>query len=471
MTYQDQLTIKTSDYYKPTAKQKLFHGANQIYKLYGGAMGGGKSRALCEEVLALSLEYPNNFIVVARQTLPELKSTTLLSWQEEVINGDRGRLIANYNKSENLYTLKNNSKILFTGLDSDNIDRLKSMNLGSFAIDEATEVADDIFLMFCTRLRRKGCRYFGLLASNPEPGWVKEKFVNEAIETQPGVFIKGDNFTFIKSLPNENPYLPETYIDRFKDFPDDWRKRYLEGSWEVFELQIFKEYSSNIHLIPFFDAIYEGEKQRSIDYGERNPTACLWASFLENKFDQQLDCFIYREFYLPGIVQDTGRVIKNWSKDERYTTTYLDPMAKNRRGSTGVNIQEEFKDVLGVTPTPGTVSDNAKREAIHRWLKIDKEHCHPTTGIKGAPHLFICDNLTYLPKELIEFKWLKPSVKQLSLNLPEEAEDKNNHAIDALGWLLAGRPQVKGSVVMTKKEYQRDQWNKLEQSLTGLDDE
>jgi len=462
MTYQDQSEIiRTSDYYKPLPQQADFHSASEMYKLYGGAMGGGKSRALCEEVLALSLEYPNNFIVVARQTLPELKATTLLTWQEEVIGNGRAKLIRDYNKSEGLYTLKNGSRILFSGLDSDNIDKLKSMNLGAFAIDEATEVAEDIFLMFITRLRRKGCRYFGLLASNPEPGWVKERFIDQKL----------DDYIFIKSLPSDNPYLPKDYIKRFDNHPEDWKKRYLEGSWDVFELQIFKEFNANVHLIPAFDEIKKGELQRSIDYGERNPTACLWASFIANPYDNQLDCFIYREFYLPGIVQDTAPVIKNWSKGEIYTTTYIDPMCKNRRGSTGRNIEEEFNELLITVTTPGTVSNNLKREAIHKWLRIDKEHYHPRTGIKGAPHLFIVDNLKALPKELIEHKWKKPSVRELMLNLPEEAEDINNHAIDALGWILAARPGVKSSVsYTTKQQYQKAEENRIEQRLiTGED--
>ena len=37
--------------YAPTEKQKLFHGASERFKLYGGSMGGGKSYALCAEVI------------------------------------------------------------------------------------------------------------------------------------------------------------------------------------------------------------------------------------------------------------------------------------------------------------------------------------------------------------------------------------------------------------------------------------
>jgi len=441
-----------------------------MFKLYGGAMGGGKSRAICEEGLQLSLEFPGNFGVILRQTLPEVKATTLLTFQDEVLVGDRLKLKQSYNKAEQLYTLKNGSRILFTSADNDNIDKIKSMNLGWFAIDEATEVSLDIFLMLCTRLRRKDLNghhfpYFGLLASNPEPGWVKEQFVDAKLE----------NHVFIPALPNENPHLPENYIDRFKNFPIEWVNRYLKGSWSVFERQIFKEYDPDILLIAPFDEVLEGAKQRTIDYGEVNPTACLWGSFIKNKYDGEIDCFIYREFYQPGIVADTAPVIVAWSEGEKYEITYLDPMTKNRRGSSGRNIQKEFNEGLGVMTVPGTVSDNLKREAIHKWLKRDPNHKHPRTGQPGSPHLFIFHNLVALPAEMVEYKWRKPSAKELTLNLPEEAEDKNNHAIDALGWLLAPITDDDRSSVVerpkTHADYVREELSKIHQTLMGEDED
>ena len=46
--------------YKATDRQAIFHGAPEMFKLYGGAMGGGKTFALCAEAFALSCEYPGN---------------------------------------------------------------------------------------------------------------------------------------------------------------------------------------------------------------------------------------------------------------------------------------------------------------------------------------------------------------------------------------------------------------------------
>ena len=46
--------------YEATPRQAAFHAAPEKFRLYGGAMGGGKTVALCAEAIALSCDYPGN---------------------------------------------------------------------------------------------------------------------------------------------------------------------------------------------------------------------------------------------------------------------------------------------------------------------------------------------------------------------------------------------------------------------------
>ena len=69
--------IKIVNDYTPTATQAIAHRAYQRYKLFGGAMGGGKSRWLCEEVKNLSLKYPGNRGIMCRYHLSDFKNSTL----------------------------------------------------------------------------------------------------------------------------------------------------------------------------------------------------------------------------------------------------------------------------------------------------------------------------------------------------------------------------------------------------------
>lgn len=115
------------------------------------------------------------------------------------------------------------------GMDEEgNVAKLKSMELGFFCIDEASEIPKETFLLFQSRLRKKMSNgqfppFYGLMASNPEDCWLKDDFVMSA----------DPDFKFIPSLPRDNPYLPPDYEKRLrKTYPDDWVKRFLEGSWD-----------------------------------------------------------------------------------------------------------------------------------------------------------------------------------------------------------------------------------------------
>lgn len=189
-------------------------------------MGGGKSRWLCEEVKELSMQYPGNRGVICRYHLSDFKNSTLKTLLECLPR----ELIANHNQAEHAITLINGSEIIYMGLaEEENISKLKSMELGWFAIDEASEVPKDNFLLFQSRLRKqlpKGGfpKFYGLLASNPDDCWLKDDFVLGG---------GGTDYAFIPSLPRDNPFLPLDYERQLrKTYPEDWVKRYLEGSWD-----------------------------------------------------------------------------------------------------------------------------------------------------------------------------------------------------------------------------------------------
>jgi len=220
------MQIDLSQIYKPTKKQALAHEAPEMYLLFGGAMGGGKSAFLANEGIRLSLKYPGNRGYLCRHENVTFKKTTLLTLEKFL----PGELIRRHHKSDQYYELINGSFIYYGGLkptQSDKpIDRIKSMDLGWFGIDEATETQEEYFLILSSRLRLNlpGIKYYGLLATNPEPGWVRHRFIEQSL---PG-------HRFIPALPGENPYNPSDYEDRLRTlFPPEWIKRYLEGDWDI----------------------------------------------------------------------------------------------------------------------------------------------------------------------------------------------------------------------------------------------
>lgn len=211
--------------YQPTTTQVIAHRAKNRYKLFGGAMGGGKTRWLCEEAKDLSMSYPGNRGVMCRWHLADFKNSTLKTLEECF----PPEIIASHNLAEHTIRLINGSEIIYMGMsEMENVSKLKSMELGWFAIDEASEVPQETFLLFQSRLRRRLFNgdfppFYGLLSSNPADCWLKDVFV---------LGTKKD-YVFIPSLPKDNPYLPKDYESKLREsFPEDWVHRFLEGSWD-----------------------------------------------------------------------------------------------------------------------------------------------------------------------------------------------------------------------------------------------
>ena len=142
-------------------------------------------------------------------------------------------IIKHHNKKDGIIEFINGSSILYMGLKPSSehsaLERLKSLELGWFFIDEATEIEKRFFDILKTRLslklpNGKFPRYRGLLASNPEPGWIRDTFVDQHL----------DNHKFISALPSENPHLNPDYIkETTRDLPSELVKKYLEGNWDV----------------------------------------------------------------------------------------------------------------------------------------------------------------------------------------------------------------------------------------------
>jgi len=214
--------------YVPSERQRLAHDSLKTEKLYGGAVGGGKTVWLCIEAICLSFQYPGNRGAMFRYHLSDFKTstlTTLLQWlPEDSIEG--------HNKTEGLIRLTNGSEILYMGLEESSADKQKfgSLEVGWFAIDEACEVPREKYYFLLSRLQRwklpDGSHPppYAILASNPADCWLRDYFVDK---THPGR-------DFIKALPTDNPYLHKDYVPRLREiYPEDWVERFLEGSWDT----------------------------------------------------------------------------------------------------------------------------------------------------------------------------------------------------------------------------------------------
>jgi hypothetical protein len=406
-------------------------------------MGSGKTLAGIAECITLSLEYDGNFGLIGRATYPELRDST---WKElldfpVVVDGQDVRfidspLVKSYNKANHEITLCNNSVIIGRAL-ADGAEKLgKGLNLGWFYVDEMTEIPEEVFMKIamgrlrlkpkcktCRRFPRHGeincpkcgkqmIRHTAFGTTNPEGhDWVWKKFVMQPTE----------DYFCVQASSLDNPHLPTEYVKQLGEMPDEWKKRYLYGSFDTFEGLVYKDFQDKApHIITPFEIPDNWYRFIGLDHGYRNPTAVLWGAV-----DPKGNVFIYDEFYSSGkLVSEIAEIIKAKSGKQRIQQYLIDPSCRNRNGVTGRSVIDEFADY-------GLYFDGANNDVraginrVQEMMKIQPD---------GKPRLKIFNECRQLRTELQVYRW-----KEISVNAkqdsPEKPLKKGDHAVDALRYL------------------------------------
>jgi hypothetical protein len=219
-------------------------------------MGGGKSRALCEEGFQAALDYPGIEVVIARQEHTAISISTRKTMFREVLPA---RLIKHCRVVKSggfdFIEFPNGSIIHFVGCSDP--EKFHSAEIGRLIIDEAHQVQEDTVMTLNSRLRQKcvrcreenaeDCDHYPrdiLCGFNPEnPGhWLYKWFLKDADKTRWGYYKAelrldedadpiGDS-EFVMARATDNPYLPKAYVQReLGGMKEYFRRRYLEGEW------------------------------------------------------------------------------------------------------------------------------------------------------------------------------------------------------------------------------------------------
>lgn len=429
--------------YKPLPKQQEFHGDNAKYRAFGGGFGNGKTSAGCAEAFMLSMEYPGTEGLIARKTRPELKATT----QNVFFKGGGGNvatdwtgcppeLIRTFNKTEGKLTLINESVIHFWPLDDP--DKLTNLNLGWYLIDQAEEVSEDMFLMLNGRLRRRNSPRKGMILFNPNGhDWIWRRFLH----------LEYPQHTLIHAKTSDNPNLPSDYIEQFSGYPKAWRERFFEGSFDVFTDQIWPEFDPDVHVIRPFEIPAWFEIVEGIDHGRRNPTAVLWAAF-----DDRGNCFIVDEHYQEGwrVGRHADAILKKRAQWGTPNYTVIDASAAQKDPNTERSVIDEYWD-YGIYTIPSDRHKIARVNRVAEWLRLDANHPHPLSGEYaeepedpmddyGWPRIYIFSNCYNLIEHVPQYKW-KPQPATATEDAKEEPLKKDDHDVDALGYILMTRPE------------------------------
>jgi len=212
--------------YKPVQAQFVSDFTNR-FCLNSGGYGSGKSLVLYIKLILMCKCFPGNRVLLGRKTmsdidravLPELFELLPPSWYEHRVK-------------DGLINFTNGSQIILFGLDSMQTgtvadlkkaqQKLKSLNLGAFFIDQLEEVERDVFEVLNSRLRRTDVPFRqGNMTTNPANFWAYEDFVANP---------KEGHKLFESSMLN-NPNLPGDYIIQQLGMNEDYKRRFVYGEW------------------------------------------------------------------------------------------------------------------------------------------------------------------------------------------------------------------------------------------------
>lgn len=458
----EPVEIKVS--YKPLPKQAEFHGHAAKYRFFGGGWGNGKTSAGCAEALMLALEYPGSTGLIARKTRPELKATT----QETFFNGGGGgtdsdfkgcpqELIRSFNKTEQKLVLINGSVIHFWPLDEPG--KLSNLNLGWFMIDQAEEVAEEMFQMLEGRLRQRNAPRKGICLFNPNGhDWIWRRCV----------FLTYPDHGLIHAKTSDNPNLPKDYVESLLHMPEQWRKRFFEGSWDVFEGQIWPEFDPDLHTINPFTVPDWYEIVESIDHGRRNPTAVLWMAYAELHGHNY--CFVIDEHYEKGqlVGHHAGKILERRAQWGQPLWTVIDASASQQDPNTGRSVIDEYWD-HGIITMPSDRHVLARVNRVAEWMRRDPMVPHPITGEldkEGYPRLYIFKSCVNLIEHIQTYQWKKQPANQAE-DADEKPMKKDDHDVDSMGYNLMTRPPPGAPVVNPKAGPNDRYWRMVNDRMSG----
>lgn len=403
---------------KPNPRQREFFASRAKYTAYGGARGGGKSWALRRKLVGLCLNYPSIKCLLIRRSYGELKSNHLNQMLLEYPG------ILDFSEKEKAIVFRNGSRIFFGYCSCDrDVLRYQGQEYDVIAIDEATQLTEYQFSIFCASLR--GVNEFPkrmYLTCNPGGighAWVKRLFIDRD-------FKGGENpldYNFIPALVYDNEVLLKSdpsYVNQLKSLPKRLKDAWLYGRWDVFEGQFFSEFNEDVHVIERNFIPKNTKRFIAFDYGFDMLAALIIAK------SESGDLFVERELCVSNLtLGEAAEAIVRFIADLPIEYAVASPDLWNRRQDSG---KSGFEIMRSVAKMPQMIPADDRR--IPGW-RVLKEYLSLR---EGKPRLYIVSGCTNLISSM-----------QALLCDPDKIEDAANephyltHSPEALRYAVMSR--------------------------------
>lgn len=398
-------------------------GDGPIYILIGGAAGGSKSKGLREIAHKFALRVTGARILLLRRTYKELDQTHLRDVELEA--PEMGALPV---PSAKVVRYPNGSVLQFghceTSADAANY---LSAEYDLIIFDELVTFEELQFLMIASRARstKPGVVPKVLAGTNPggpQSHWVRSRFIDKNVDLEMYPDYRPEEWAFIPSKLDDNPYLDEQYERKLLALPPELRKAYRDGDWDIFPGQYFPEFRKKTHVVDLSvpdTAVW----YRAVDGGFVKPAAVLWIAMWDGH------AYVRHE-WIPTRVLNSDQA-KRIAKDTRawgiqkVRYTVADTSLWTPEADTGEAAAETFARY-------GVPLQQADKERVNGWKRLRE---WLALSPDGKPWLMVHPECTYLIRTL-------PSLISDEHNQEDVDTDGEDHAADALRYFVMSRPSV-----------------------------
>ena len=454
----DRLTVQIC--YAPTPKQRVFHASCANEVLFGGAAGGGKTKAIVMDALFRCLKWPGTHAYIFRRTYGELEDTLIREARESI-----PETLGEYTASRHEISFPNGSKIHFRHCSHvDDMYLYKGVEIQWLYFDELTSFESEIYEFLKTRLRaRKSLGVAPCVRSSSNPGdighgWVKKMFVDagpygEMITRRIVSSATGEErdyrIQYIPALVTDNPYIGEDYLFQLESKPPALRNALLYGDWNAFEGQVFTEWEDRpehyidrrwTHVIAPFEIPLSWPRYMSFDHGYAKPfSAGWWAAAPDGTV------YRYREWYgceegradkgLRMTPRQIAEGILEREEEERQNNLRIDRIAdpaifdRSRGDSVAQLMEPQWSQsgaqyVPGVYFRPGEHNRLSGKMELHERLRFDPE---------GRAKLYVFSTCR-------DFIRTVPALPYSARNCEDVDTAAEDHIYDETRYFLMARP-------------------------------
>jgi phage terminase large subunit len=394
----DQQEIQVDLGYHPFLRQNEFHRSPAKYRLFGGAAGPGKSKALLMEAFVIAIDNPGSNTLVLRRTFPELEQSLLLYFRRDV-----PRLAYySYQDSKHLVTWRNGSTTRFGYCQNENdVYQYQGSEFLFIGIDELTMFTLRQWQFLTSRNRCPIPGTTPCMAGATNPGnighaWVKSLWIDKvpASGMEDAQNYDPSDYAFIPARVGDNPIYAadESYLKTLRSLPSNLRRAFLEGDWDVFAGQYFDKFNpvSNVARAEEFEWRPWWPRWISVDWGFEHPAATYWhaavpPSATGSRFQEkrasgaaeksETPCVVsYREFLTRHtsprelareIIARSAASTCGGTEREKIDAIYLSPDAFAKR-TDEASIAEQMGDVFAEAGFPRpTPADN---DRVGGWM-------------------------------------------------------------------------------------------------------